>query len=134
MNLRAVLVAVVVVDVVLSVASSVIHATGLSALTYLTVVGGDEPMLPDSVRMLMGVLFLASVLVGWIGILRLWGPARFFYIGAWLLALIQYATTRARVEPGWSYCLFALTGLSGGFLICLVFCSELRREFGGERP
>ena len=129
MTLRSLLVAAVVADILLSGCTVVLALTGLSSVTEVSAVGQDERLVPRWVDSTALGLFVLSVITGWIGILRFWNPGRFFYLAAWVLSLFSIATTEARIEAGWSVALGTLTALCGGFLIGLVFCSELRRLY-----
>lgn len=75
------------------------------------------------------LMFLLLLLVGWIGILRFWSPARYCYVGAWSLALIQFATAESYQAPGWLYALYNVVAIIGGFLLALIFGSDLRHRY-----
>ena len=126
MTLRNILVTAVVADILLTACTVIVALTGLSSVTEVSAAGQDESLVPRWVDSTALGLFVMSVITGWVGILRFWNPGRFFYLAAWVLALFSIATTVARVEAGWSFALGTLTALCGGFLISLVFCSELR--------
>ena len=126
MNVRTVLVIAVVADLVLTLCTTTVALTGLSTVTEVSAAGQNESLVPPWVDSTVLSLFVISVIIGWIGILRFWGPGRIFYLAAWVLGLFSIATTVSRVEAGWSVALGTLTALCGGFIISLVFCSELR--------
>jgi len=78
----------------------------------------------------IGILFFIGVIVGWIGLWRLWRPARFIYtvtriMGVFLFLLLDsvvYSTSVGAIFNEYSI-------LAAGAILGLIFCSDLSLHF-----
>lgn len=130
MSLNRLLIFVVGLDVVLSTISTGIEYTGLNSAT---VVAADQTpllVLPEFALNCLMTLFLICLVIGWIGILRFWNPGRFFYLAAWFLSILGACSQAFFVQSTFSYLMSVAVSFSGGFLVCLIFASELRTKYG----
>lgn len=76
----------------------------------------------------MGVCSLLAF-TAWIGLARLWRPARSLYLVSWAAWLLFILLTGARVRTSVSSVFSALEALTAGMIFCLVYFTELAREF-----
>ena len=130
MNIKRLLVFTVMADAILSIASFVIDFTGFALREP------DEnyyQSLQITMPTLLALIFVALLATSWVGLLLFWNPARYCYLGAWAITLIQYATADSYKAPGWLYALYNVVALLGGILIALIFFSDLRKLYG-PRP
>ncbi len=77
-----------------------------------------------------GVVLLAGMIVSWIGLWRLWRPARTIYTACWLSAILLYLA----MEPAYYYTpvgvmLSEYSTLAGGFVLGLIYFSDLSVHF-----
>jgi hypothetical protein len=127
MNGRRVLFFAVLADAILTIASFAVDSYQREGCY-----GYYIDWIPDSLWLAVLVGFPALLAIGWVGLLRFWSPARYCYLGAWGITILQYAIHGDTTRPGWVYGLYSIVGITGGFLIALIFFSDLRKLFESE--
>jgi hypothetical protein len=73
------------------------------------------------------------LVVGWIGLWRLWWRARAIYTVGWLLGIVGTLFRGPRVYPGPPGAAALLSTLAGGLILGIVYFSDLRQHFGRPR-
>ena len=78
----------------------------------------------------IGLVLLAGMIVSWIGLWRLWRPARTIYAACWLLGILLYLV----MEPAYYYTpvgviLSEYSTLAGGFVLGLLYFSDVSVHF-----
>ena len=73
------------------------------------------------------------VVVGWIGLWRLWWRARAVYSAGWLLGVVTTLFKGPRVYPGPPGAAALLSTIAAGLILGIIYFSDLRQRFGRPR-
>lgn len=130
MSLRHVLILTVCADIFLTVLMAAVQLAGWADVSVVVTMDEKFGHLPAWVDVIGMGLYLVSMIVGWVGILRFWAPGRAVYLAGCLLVTALEAFSGAEANPGWLVALGMATNTVDGFLLALTFCSDLRYEYG----
>ena len=83
----------------------------------------------DNIVLVIGVPMVVATIVGWIGLWRLWRPARSIYLYSWLAGLLLTAFSGPAVSSAFGYTLSDASVLSAGLILGLIYFSDLRHAF-----
>ena len=83
----------------------------------------------DNFMLCVGVPMLMAMIVGWIGLWRLWRPARPIYLCSWLTGLLLTSFTGPVVSSAVAQMLFDAATLFAGLILGLIYVSDLRNAF-----
>ena len=86
-------------------------------------------LIADNIMLFVGIPTLIATIVGWIGLWRLWRPARPIYLYSWLAGLLLTAFTGPAVSSAVGYMLSDASVLSAGLILGLIYFSDLRHAF-----
>jgi hypothetical protein len=82
----------------------------------------------------IGIVLITGVIVGWVGLWRLWRPARTIYAVCWLAGVPLYLLLDPVVYyTPLSAMLSEYSVLAVGAILSLVFISDLAPHFNGTR-
>ena len=131
MTLRRLLNVTVIADIVLSIGSVLIKATGVAILDppYFNPHTDPDYDLWFGTQGMLILVYFGLLALAWIGIVRFWNPARFLYLAAWVISLWTHGNAESYEAAGWYNAFYNLIALVGGFLIALIFCSDLRHRY-----
>lgn len=83
----------------------------------------------DSIMLFVGIPMFIVMIVGWIGLWRLWRPARAIYLYSWLAGLLLTAFPGPVVSSAVGYLLSDASVLCAGLTLGLIYFSDLRHAF-----
>jgi hypothetical protein len=86
----------------------------------------------DTAVLLIAVPVLIALIVAWIGLWRLWPPARPLYLYSWIASIVIVAFTGPAVSSAVGYMFGEGAILAAGFILGLIYFSDLRHAF--EHP
>ncbi len=79
---------------------------------------------------LLAIGAIVTLVVAWIGLWRLWRPARAIYTGAALAAVASVSFTGPVVSSGVTDTIGDVASITSGMILGLLYFSELRQHFG----
>jgi hypothetical protein len=96
---------------------------------YLSVAGRNAFRMPDVLFLVVWATMVVATIVGWIGLLNYWKPARAIYAVSWAatLAYTVLAGPIVRTSVGGTF--DSMTALVGGLILGLIFFSDLKDKF-----
>ena len=83
----------------------------------------------DTAMLCVGVPVLIALIIAWIGLWRLWPPARPLYLYSWLASIVMVAFLGPSVSSAIGYMLGEGAILAAGFILGLIYFSDLRHAF-----
>lgn len=86
----------------------------------------------DVVLLLVALPLLAAIVVSWVGLWRLWRPARWIYLLAVVAALLLEAVAGPWIYSGPGAALSTAQSLISGMIVALVYFTPLSAAF--QRP
>jgi hypothetical protein len=138
MPLKIVLRVAILAEIVLAVTSAVWDIAFETRFpeplrNYLDSEKSDAWSIADNVVLIVGVPTLIAMIVGWIGLWRLWRPARSIYLYSWVAGLLLTALSGPTVFSALAYMLSDAAVLSAGLIFGLIYFSDLRHAFGRQK-
>ena len=133
MNLRIVLRMLIATEIVLAIALiafelSFEHRLPSELRAYLNE-RSEQWTTNDLGFLWAGAPLFLGLVIGWIGLWRLWRPARLIYTLFWLAFLPLGLLSGPSVTSGLGSALGELSTLSAGAILGIIYCSDLRHAF-----
>ena len=111
------------------IASEVITGVASAVLTNSSYDQLPQPVGWHAALVFARVPLLLGAIAGWVGLWRLWRPARTIYIFSWLSCLPLNIFDVPYVITGVSGVLVDISRLSAGAILGIVYFSDLRYAF-----
>jgi hypothetical protein len=83
----------------------------------------------DTLLVGLAIPIAIGVIVGWIGLWRLWPPARPIYLCSWVGSLVAITFCGSVVSFALASALWEVSTLAAGVIIGLIYFSELKHAF-----
>ena len=102
-----------------------------SLQAYLAEVETIELTPGSTALSLLAIGAIVTLVVAWIGLWRLWRPARAIYTGAAVAAAGTALFTGPVVSSGVANTIGDVASITSGMILGLLYFSEVRQHFGG---
>jgi hypothetical protein len=134
MSLRRLLTGVVIFDALLTLVPDAIAVANVSPeTTLLAPVAVADFRIPESIMYFVACIYFIILIASYVGLIRAWSPARTLYVVAWLISLTIESLGPGEALTGFGVARTLLVGLSGGFLLGLVYFTPLAKDFARSR-
>jgi hypothetical protein len=128
MNLNRLYFVAVTIDVLLSLFPE-IFGLGLLSLkpsSYLSYSSELEPIIPEKIFRIIAGIASIELLIAYLALYRQWKSAR---IIAWSISLFLMSVGPVEPSTHFGSIIHSMIGVSGGFLVCLMYFSPLSERF-----